>query len=244
MRLFVFVQFSFENPGPELQQQAAESPGVSLSGFHVLVALRKSIAVQVFAQKKKTKKTYKLLWLLIPCVCVSVIYTVHTHTLSSHWSGSTKARCWLERKKKKKKKTSESRKSLLTYFFSREREKVMKNMEGKRKSLPFMLRLIIEGRTSLWVLHGGEGRRGQNIRNVPRCPYKIKVNYMKTSSKSYRSVCNCIRFSPYGIHRLKHHRLKKWNQNQKDCFCWTNALLSFHFTDRRETSCQLKIITF
>lgn len=103
----------------------------------------------------------------------------------------------------------------------------MKNMEGKRKSLPFMLRLIIEGRTSLWVLHGGEGRRGQNIRNVPRCPYKIKVNYMKTSSKSYRSVCNCIRFSPYGIHRLKHHRLKKWNQNQ-DCFCWTNALLSFH----------------
>lgn len=61
MRLFVFVQFSFENPGPELQQQAAESPGVSLSGFHVLVALRKSIAVQVFAQKRKTKKTYKLL---------------------------------------------------------------------------------------------------------------------------------------------------------------------------------------
>lgn len=62
MRLFVFVQFSFENPGPELlQQQAAESPGVSLSGFHVLVALRKSIAVQVFAQKKNKKKTYKLL---------------------------------------------------------------------------------------------------------------------------------------------------------------------------------------
>lgn len=174
MRLFVFVQFSFENPGPELQQQAAESPGVSLSGFHVLVALRKSIAVQVFAQKKNKKKTYKLLWLLIPCVCVSVIYTVHTHTLSSHWSGSTKARCWLERKKKKKKKTSESRKSLLTYFFSREREKVMKNMEGKRKSLPFMLRLIIEGRTSLWVLHGGEGRRGQNIRNVPRCKVLTK----------------------------------------------------------------------
>lgn len=56
MRLFVFVQFSFENPGPELQQQAAESPGVSLSGFHVLVALRKSIAVQVFAQKKNQKK--------------------------------------------------------------------------------------------------------------------------------------------------------------------------------------------
>lgn len=173
MRLFVFVQFSFENPGPELQQQAAESPGVSLSGFHVLVALRKSIAVQVFAQKKNKKKHTSCcdFW---SHVCVCLLYIQYTHTLFplTEVALQRPGVGWKERKKKKK--TSESRKSLLTYFFSREREKVMKNMEGKRKSLPFMLRLIIEGRTSLWVLHGGEGRRGQNIRNVPRCKVLTK----------------------------------------------------------------------
>lgn len=88
MRLFVFVQFSFENPGPELQQQAAESPGVSLSGFHVLVALRKSIAVQVFAQKKNKKNVQAVVTFDPMCVCVSVcvlyIQYTHTHTLSSH----------------------------------------------------------------------------------------------------------------------------------------------------------------
>lgn len=88
MRLFVFVQFSFENPGPELQQQAVESPGVSLSGCLVLVALLKSIAVQVFAQKKNKKNVQAVVTFdpVCVCVCVCVIYTVHTHThtLSSH----------------------------------------------------------------------------------------------------------------------------------------------------------------
>lgn len=107
MRLFVFVQFSFENPGPELQQQAAESPGVSLSGFHVLVALRKSIAVQVFAQKKNKKKHTSCcdFWSHVcVCVCVCVIYTVHTHThsfLSLKWLYKGQV---LAGKKEKKKK--------------------------------------------------------------------------------------------------------------------------------------------
>lgn len=61
MRLFVFVQFSFENPGPELQQQAAESPGVSLSGFHVLGCSAKVDSGPSFCTEKKQKKTYKLL---------------------------------------------------------------------------------------------------------------------------------------------------------------------------------------
>lgn len=84
-----------------------------------------------------------------------LLYIQYTHTLFplTEVALQRPGVGWKERKKKKK--TSESRKSLLTYFFSREREKVMKNMEGKRKSLPFMLRLIIEGRTSLWVYMAG-----------------------------------------------------------------------------------------
>lgn len=105
MRLFVFVQFSFENPGPELQQQAAESPGVSLSGFHVLVGLRKSIAVQVFAQKKKTKKNVQAVVTFDP-VCVCLLYIQYTHTLFplTEVALQRPGVGWKERKKKKRKR--------------------------------------------------------------------------------------------------------------------------------------------
>lgn len=102
MRLFVFVQFSFENPGPELQQQAAESPGVSLSGCLVLVAVRKSIAVQVFAQKKNKKNVQAVVTFDPMCVCVCYIYSTHTHSfLSLKWLYKGQV---LAGKKEKKKK--------------------------------------------------------------------------------------------------------------------------------------------
>lgn len=98
----------------------------------------------------------------------------------------------------------------------------MKNMEGKRKSLPFTLRLIIEGRTSSLY--------GFTCRGAKKRP---EHNKRPASSKSYRSLCNRIRFSPCGTQRLKTSQCKEMKPEPEGFFLLNKCFIIISHTDMK-----------
>ena len=96
-------------------------------------------------------------------VSVCYIYSTHTHTLSSHWSSSTKARCWLERKEEEeeeeeKKKNVWEQEISVDLLFSAERERESDEEHGGEEEVAAIhvtLNYWRKDVVSLWVYMPG-----------------------------------------------------------------------------------------